>query len=484
MSNAAIDLSAAPEDRWSPYQRAVFAAIENPDAGHLLVEALAGSGKTTTSIEGMCRTRESQSVRAMAFNKSIASELAERVPEGVEVSTFHSYGLRAITRADGRREIDSDVCFKRVAGRLGRSWDTKEIRASIVKLVGAAKNTLAATHSELDAVADRMGIEIAEHDRDRAIEYALRILGDCRRDDVGPIDFDDMIWLPVARDLPLARTDWLFVDETQDLNPAQLEISCRAVHERGRIVAVGDRRQAIYGFRGADPHAIPRMIERLAAERLPLSICYRCPTLVLDEARRLVPEIENAPGAPEGIVRTSSVGALRESAVAGDFVISRTNAPLLSLAFHWIANGKRCAIKGRDIGAGLAAWIRNTRATTIAELRRCIESWHVAEHKRLGDLDRDTSSVDDKAACLRVLAAGHDSVEAVVARVERLFDDREDEGRITLSSTHRAKGLEFDRVWLLRDTYCKWPGEEERNLLYVAITRSKRELVFAHDEEP
>jgi superfamily I DNA/RNA helicase len=252
-------------------------------------------------------------------------------------------------------------------------------------------------------------------------------------------------------------------------------------------VAVGDRRQSIYGFRGADRRAIPKIIERLGATVLPLSISYRCPRLVVEQARAIVPTIEAAPGAPDGVVRSCDVSQLERDALPGDFVVSRTNAPLLSLCWKWIKAGRRAEIRGRDIGGGLASWVRGTNATTIDELTTCIEQWFTRELKRRVAIERDTQDVEDKAECLHALCEGAASVQAVLDKIDRLFsnDDREgvDPGKILLTSTHRAKGLEADRVWLLRDTYCKRKSEEESNLLYVAITRAKRELVFVFDKE-
>src|SRR5690606_4552665 len=248
-----------------------------------------------------------------------------------------------------------------------------------------------------------------------------------------------------VQDLPVPQYDWVFVDETQDLSPAQLELVIRAAGERGRIVAVGDRRQSIYGFRGADRDAIPRIIERLSADVLPLNVTYRCPRLVVREARKLVPTIEHAPGAPEGIVRTATLAHLEANAQPGDFVVSRANAPLVSLCFRWLAAGRRAQIKGRDIGQGLIAWVRATQATTIPQLVTCLQQWYSAELRRLTALERDTQAVTDRAQCLEALIEGCERVDDVIAKIERLFGEGDTLG-ITLSSTHRAKGLEADRV--------------------------------------
>lgn len=485
---AELTSPAAPAGRiWSSYQQAVFDAVASP-GGHIVVEALAGSGKTSTIIEALYHTAESSSVLLVAFNKSISTELQERAPESVEVSTLHSYGLRQITRAMGKRPIEGRAASDRVKALMGDKWHLREQRTAVAKVISLAKATLT-DHEDLealDALADAYDIAVPKGSEDpagrmRLWQVASRVLQECLEADDGPIDFDDMVWLPVVRRLPVRTFDWVFVDETQDLNACQLELVIKAA-KGGRIVAVGDRRQAIYGFRGACSDAIPSMIRRLEARVLPLSITYRCPLAVVREAQRIVPALEPAPGAPEGIVRNAGMAELRRDAAPGDFVISRVNAPLLSLCWTWIAEGRRAEIRGRDIGAALAQWIRGTNARNVLALQKLIDDWSTRECARLLQADRDTTAVTDKAACLHALCEGAESVEAVLSKVDRIFGEGTG-GGIILTSTHRAKGLEARRVWLLRDTYCKWPGPEEANLLYVAETRSKHELIYVYNNE-
>ena len=78
----------------------------------------------------------------------------------------------------------------------------------------------------------------------------MKLLEQCTGTEDGCIDFDDMIWLPVVLDLPQRKFDRVFIDECQDLNRSQIELSLRAVKPDGRILAVGDPHQAIYSFRG------------------------------------------------------------------------------------------------------------------------------------------------------------------------------------------------------------------------------------------
>ena len=255
----------------------------------------------------------------------------------------------------------------------------------------------------------------------------------------------------------------------------------RAVKADGRILAVGDPRQAIYRFRGADENAFSNVQERLSATRLPLSVCYRCCKAVIREAQELVPHIEAAPDAEEGEVLRTSYAQMKKDAKAGDFILSRTNAPLISLCMAFLKEGRRANIQGRDVGASLAAFVKKSKAKTVEALRSYVEEWASKECARLAAKRRDTQAIEDRAACILALSEGASSVEDVVANIQSLFADKDEQAIITLSSTHKAKGLERDRVWVLRATYLRRDESEERNLLYVAQTRARKTLVLVKD---
>lgn len=484
-------MTAAPEvgsaERvWSPFQQAVFDFVEDPTGRHAVVSSVPGSGKTTTLVEALYHTKQSERVFVGAFAKPIATELEKRVPKGggVEVATWHAFGLKAVTAKLGWKEV-KDYVPELTRGIFGKEWKYREARTACENLVSRAKclpRMLAA--SELDALADLAGISLPkDFNRFSICRAAEKILEVSAKAEGRTINFDDMTWLPVIRNLPVKPYHWVFVDETQDLNPVQIELAIKAA-KGGRIVAFGDPQQSIFQFRGADSQAIPNMITRLEAKVLPLSITYRCPRAVVDLAKRIVPAIEAAPGAPEGTVSHVSEKELDTDVRPGDFVISRTNAPLLSWCWRWIKAGRRAEIKGRDIGAGLASWIKGTKAESTSDLVAVVRSWARQETARLVEADRDTTAVEDKAACIESLCESTERVSEVLDKIDRIFGEGTGDGDgIILTSTHRAKGLEADRVWVLRDTFCKWEGEEESNLLYVAMTRSKRELYLVRGEE-
>jgi DNA helicase-2/ATP-dependent DNA helicase PcrA len=282
-------------------------------------------------------------------------------------------------------------------------------------------------------------------------------------------------------DLPQRKFDQVFVDETQDLNAAQIELTLRAIKDGGRILAMGDPRQAIYQFRGADDKAFENVKARLAAIELPLSVCYRCCKAVVREAQEIVPGIEAAPDAEEGEVLEFSFAAMKKDAREGDFILSRTNAPLISLCMAFLSEGRRANIQGRDVGASLAAFVKKSKAGSVEQLRNYVEEWAAKECDRLAKKRRPTQAVEDRAACILALSDGAATVFDVVSRIELLFADSDDHNRITLSTTHKAKGLERDRVWVLNATYRRRPEIGEDNLYYVAVSRARKTLVLVAD---
>ena len=485
---------------WSPFQLAIFENVAR-GTGHTVVDAVAGSGKTSTIEEAVNYVPSGKSTLFVAFNKAIADELGRRLAgRRVEVSTLHSYGLRAVTAGIGRLRIHKYRVEDFLREAHGDEKETSNLRRALSKVVSLAKGALAHDVEAVDALIDSASVELPtniEHvvdvpptvdPRDWFVAEVVRLLGRCRDTSDGCLDFDDMVWLPIVHDLRQRQFDRVFVDERQDLNAAQIEMVLRAVRPDGRICAVGDPAQEIYQFRGSDSRAFDQALARLGVTRLPLSISYRCSRAVVGEVHRVLPDIpiEPAPNAPHGEVTYVSREHMEHAklgAQAGDFILSRTNAPLIGICMKFIRAGRRANIQGRDVGDSLAAFVKKSGARTVESLRDYVEGWCEKECARLSAKRRDTQAVEDRAACLLALSEGADSVANVVIRIEELFSDRADTDCIVLSSTHKAKGLERDRVWLLVGTYRRRPGAEEDNLYYVAVTRARRTLLLVEGFE-
>jgi DNA helicase-2/ATP-dependent DNA helicase PcrA len=473
---------------WSPLQRAIFDDVRQ-GAGHVRILARAGSGKSTTIVEALRHVPEGLTACLMAFGREARDELSKRVKGGAEVLTTHGLGYRAMANAYGSTfyaQKGRELLHKAFPG-------SGPARKSVGKLVGLAKNRLASGPAEIAALADEFKIDpepvarITRKRNDARSDVALLVeavqaqlalaLKDTKR-----IDFDDMLWMPVRLDVPLQQWDRLFVDEAQDLNPCQIAMLPRAITPGGRITVVGDDRQAIYAFRGADKNAFDRLGRELSARTLPLTVSYRCPRAVAEVAREFVPDFESGPSSAEGTVRHVEVIDPNELE-PGDFVISRKNAPLVTLCLDLLAKDKPAIIQGKDVAGELEDLLdraerengRGSLAATIAWLDR----WHgeqVAVREVQGD---PTDDIDDQHACLTALLRRCSSLAGVRETLRRACGaDREGSEKIVLTSAHKAKGLERERCFVLESTFLQRPGIEEQNLYYVAVTRAKRELVL------
>jgi DNA helicase-2/ATP-dependent DNA helicase PcrA len=483
---------------WSVKQLAVFEAIKAGES-HLMIDAVAGSGKTTTILEAMRHVPEGLTVLFVAFSKDIAKELARRAPEGVKVSTLHALGFASCRRnmklAPPPRTVDGDRprnIAKRVTG-ADLDWSKNEWCSAVVKTVSLAKNCLASTAEEIDALIDRYGVCPPQHEGERPefIQNVRAVMAEMLGHRPGEsIDFDDMVWMPIVKNFSIEQFDRIFVDETQDLNASQIELVRKALKPGGLVCAVGDPRQAIYQFRGACADAFEKVRDAFDAKVLPLSVTYRCAKAVVREAQSMVPHLEAAPDAEEGKVEAVGDARMIAEAKAGDFILSRINAPLMKLCLAFLRDGRRAAIQGRDVGTKLASVVKRAKKPDVDGMLAYVDKWATKEIERLEKRDRDASGIADIRECILALSEGETETQAVVAKIERLFADGNETTRITLSSTHRAKGMERDRVWLLRETYLRTrsrktgrgtveyiePGIEEHNLYYVATTRARREL--------
>lgn len=468
--------------RWSAAQRAVFEDVAGGD-GHTVVMARAGSGKTTTIVQALERVPRGD-VMLVAFNKAIAAELGERAPAGVEVRTLHSYGLRAVRRAYGNVRVEQHKT-RRSLEELGYQL-LRDERQAVQRTVSLCKAMLVDECDDIDRLADSYDIDAGDTDaeRDRFVAMVQAVLLESTKQ-TGEVDFDDMIWLPVVKDLRLSQFDRIFIDETQDLNAAQLELSARACRDGGRICAVGDDAQSIYQFRGADSNAIGRVVRELDAKTLPLTTSYRCAKTIAALAAEYVPDFSAHESNPEGVVNECKIDQMRARIRPGDFLLSRTNAPLISQCLGLIRDGVPAEMRGRDVGAGLVKLVEKSRATTATELDSWLRAWAKTETARLlkRDPDANTELIDDKVACIHALSEGLTTTAQITARIDELFGDSSNGARVICSSTHKAKGLEAERVFLLRYTYLQPRrgqelSQEEKNLFYVAVTRAKHELTL------
>lgn len=482
-------VSIDPSVAWSAEQLAIFEWF-SAGTGHRVVKARAGTGKSTTIKQGLLIARESRRLYAV-FNKKNQREAVEKInhPQ-IDVLTLHGLGFRFIRNFWRNAKPDDYVEMDRI---LAASPGIPEDPANAVeRLVGFAKNSFIGMPlpEMLFALANDRGIFSgleAPEDGGWTVGKLALVAYDAMkaaftRDSQGRISFNDMVWLPVAQNWVKPCYDLVCVDEAQDMNLPQLEMATRACTPEGRICVVGDDRQAIYGFRGAAQDGMELMRQKLNAEVLGLTITYRCPKAVVAIANEIVPDYHAAPEAPEGVVEEIELAKLVSTAQIGDAILSRLNAPLMSTCLQLLRNNVPARIEGRDVGRQLVGMVRKLKARSVPDFLRKLDAWGEKQRARVTgrNIEAKLSLIDDQVATLSAVAEGAANVAAIEAKITSLFEDSGTSTKpsVVLSSVHKAKGLEWDRVFVLVGTFRKSKGEEEANIYYVAVTRAKKTLTF------
>lgn len=472
--------------------------------GHLIVRARAGTGKSWT-IRHSVKFAPERNILIAAFSKDIQLEMDKKIApfRNGKVQTLHSVGLSCVRnfRSGIKVEFTSDRADALAAAVCGRTCPDAITR--LVSKLHTKGREIAPHAMQLGDLTDiaitfdcepedqwaKAGFNL-DYVETKALE-AMELAADVKNGDT--IDGSDMIFLPIRNGWLIPTFDMGVIDEGQDMTPAQLEVAQGVVKKGGRICVVGDNRQAIFGFRGADSNCLDRLKEELGAAELGLTVTYRCGKNIVSLAQNLVPDIEAAPENSDGEILDMGFDELYKVASPGDFVISRVNAPLVSIAMQLLKSGKRTQILGKDVGKGLISLVRKLRATSVPDFLRKVENWCARETGRLETqmveakegrkktIQQKIEGINDQASMLTELAEGAKNVDKIVEKITELFssDKIEEEGVITCSSIHRAKGKEANRVFVLQSTLRNY-SEEEENLQYVAITRAKNTLVWVN----
>lgn len=491
-----------PNFKVTPAHQAIFDKVEKGE-GNMVISAVAGSGKTSTIVEALNLIPAEKSVCFLAFNKKIAEELQTRVPSNVAAMTLNALGHRSYTgwRNPQKVLLESDK-LRKIAKKMLTNSEFYAAGAAAVKLARFAKSAGliptgipgAASGLVPDTVDTWMGL-ISHFDMDMPdgidevvlIDFARRILKQSVLD-MDVIDFDDQLLMTFAYGVPIKQYDWVFVDEAQDLSPLQHELVARALRPTGRLVAVGDEFQSIYGFRGADSDSMERITERFKCEKLPLHVSYRCPQAVVAVAQKYVPHIQAHPNAPMGTVDESrkDVRDIKDFR-GGDMVICRFNAPLVQAAYSMLRSRIPCCVLGREIGQGLLSVIKKLKAGDMKSLLDRLASWESKEVDKFMQMDKEdqAAAVRDKAETIRVFAESADTIPELESAIDRMFSDKTTSDVVTLATIHKSKGLEAERIFIINfdDMPCKWAKKDwqqkqELNLIYVAVTRAKNHLQF------
>lgn len=469
----------------TPTDEQVRAADTFRAGDHLVLQAGAGTGKTTTLA--MLATGTQRRGRYLAFNKDIAHDAATRFPRTVTCKTAHAtayaaLGYRYGSRLNGPRQPawkagqalgitrpirigDHEISHKtlshtvlRTVTRFCHSSDRALARHHVPRLRRLSAN---AEHAELTEV---------------VMPFATRAWSDLQAPDQGVVRFEHDHYLKMwALTEPKIDADFLFLDEAQDTNPV-LEQVFNAQRDHAQLVMVGDSAQAIYGWRGARD-----VMTDFDATALTLTCSFRFGPRLAEHANHWLELAE----APIRLTGSESIPTEVGEVTHPDAVLCRTNIGAMAEVMRLLSEGHRVALaRGGHTLAALALAARDLqdgRRTSHPELV-LFSSWgdvqdYAAYDPAGGDLQPFVDLVDTHGP------------DAILTAVNELTG--EDRADVIVSTAHKAKGREWQTVRIgddfppPKDTdQCDATGrpipepvkDTDARLAYVAVTRARRRL--------
>lgn len=486
----------------TPEQQAIVEAVKS-STDSLMVTAYAGCAKTTTlTLIAVAQVARDPSTKglALAFNVRIKKELETRLPSEFSCLTLNGIGHRVWGQTLGKRlELDSNK-INRLVSAVSNTLESKELWQDIRSLALQAmmSGMIPQGYPDLGLIPDTLPTwrELAEDlDRDpRAIPYARQVLTNSVKESFkGLISFDDQIYMSALFSTPSSwpKFSFVMVDEAQDLSPLN-HLQIRAL-KGARLVVVGDPKQAIYAWRGADSASMQTMQSLAPAwQHFPLTTTFRCPKLIVERQKFHAPGFRAAPSAPQGEITTWENWNFLDLPKGQTAILCRNNAPLFSIAFKLMRAKRGFTMLGNDIGKNLVSLARkicplgDTPTTTfLSEVQKWAER-KIAEAVAKGH-DNRLSSIADRRECLIAIASECKTVKEVQTTLENMYANSS--ALLTLSTGHRAKGLEWENVvvldpWRIPSKFALTSGnagelEQEDNIRYVIETRAKQKLIFA-----
>jgi ATP-dependent DNA helicase UvrD/PcrA len=500
-------------------QRRAAAAARGP----VCILAGAGTGKTTTITHRIAHQAESGAfppaqIMAVTFTDKAAGELRSRLAalgvSGVRASTFHAAALRQLRHFAPERVgtilPSKALALRQIANRLPAPYKFRPA-ADLATEIEWAKNRRIGVHGYAEAVRGR--------DPPIPADLMLRVFREYERrnEDAGAIDFEDLLELTVdlferdesVRTTFRAQYRAFTVDEYQDVNLLQQSLLELWVGDRDDLCVVGDDYQSIYAFTGAGPEHLLTLPERYPhALVVRLEENYRSSPQVLALANTLVPRLEGAektlrptrPDGPPPVVRpypsaadegAALVAAIRalDCPLEEAAILARTNARLTD--FEELLHGAGIPFQGaslleRDAARRLCRRLESSPAPAGPAFRAAAleAGWLEQPPAKLGD--RELVRQQDLARLVALAEAADGDAAAFVAELRARFAPGGGAAHgIHLLTLHRAKGLEFEAVFLPRLQEGELPSKqarsaaelaEERRLLYVGLTRAKRVL--------
>ena len=436
---------------------------------NLLINALAGTGKTST-LE-LIQHASPPPVLCLAFNRRIADEMEKRFRSTTTVRTLNGLGHRIWASAcagklslnpkksqDLLREIISNLSKSAQGEAYDCFWEVIS-GVALAKSLGYipdgkfpnAKRII--RRDEFFAKLEETPSALTESLIDQTLHASITSAYS------GHVDYNDQVYMPALFGGTYPRFPLVLIDEAQDLSPVNHEMLGHL--KTSRLIAVGDARQSIYAFRGAATQGMSRLRERFSMLEADLTVSFRCPSAIVKAVHWHAPAMHwNREGGRVAKLRNPSL----TSFVDGAAIICRNNSPLFALALRLLGAGWSVSVSGSDVGPRVVSVMKRLGYPEMKqeEVLHAIEVW------RQEKLAKGSTSADDLANCMLVFGNHGATLGQAIAYAEHLFKQT---GTINLLTGHKAKGLEWSTVYHL-DSWLLKEDEQDLNLRYVIGTRA------------
>ena len=499
--------SPSPERRAGPALRARFTPTPEQEEAvraflsreDMKLVAVAGSGKTTT-LRLMAQSAPKERLLYVAFNRSVRDEAERTFPGNVEVLTLHGLAHRHVVRG-------SEAYQRKLATRDGRvtPGDVLEalelpreryalayvIRSTLEAFLRSASEVPTPAHIPLEyreALQRRKDLPSEEYVL-KAVRLIWRLMQD--PDDPFPLSFDGFVKIWAQAEAKIRGYDAVLVDEAQDLSPVFLQV-LEAHRGELRRVYVGDPRQQIYGWRGA-----VNAMDKLDAPERKLTWSFRFGEDLARGVRRFMARV-GSPIELHGKAPWETEVSL-EAPEPPYTALCRTNAGAVEAVTGFLLDERRGSARVFVVGGvDEIAWLlQDAHALKTGSERKkphpelaLVENWD--------ELEELAKKVHHPQARMLVrLARRYDLLELAVL-LKRAQAGSEDGADLVVSTLHKAKGREWDRVVLWDDFVPVWDEKvrefyrkqgaldelkEEENVVYVALTRARRFLGLGRLED-
>ncbi|EOR08192.1 3'-5' exonuclease [Acinetobacter tandoii] len=454
------------------------------------VTAYAGAGKTST-LKLIGNAKYNQHGMYLAFNKAIATEAQSKFNHNVKCKTFHSLAYNSVPRwltnkLKNRRLMSNQLAYRHnlenyhvpVALVKQRGEDDKKRLFNSKHMANAMLNAVGyfcrSNHNEIqlahvyaalpDWMDDTYRAELANVLLPKAYDYWGDILNPTG---VNKLEHDHYLkyW---ALSNPVINSDFILFDEAQDADPIMLNVLSK---QQAQVIYVGDRHQQIYAFRGA-----VNAMQSLENAETRLSQSFRFGENIADLANKILFNVLDETIPLRGFEQiNSSVGDVSD--VIADAFIYRTNAAALSNMVELVKIGRepRLEFDTTSLLKNIedAKKVKNGVKVHDGSVFEGFSNW-----EEVIEYTEEVSGNDLKPLVSLINTVGE------AALIEALMKSNSSDFDCVVTTAHKSKGLEFNKVKLGGDFFYKEaaaPGEkvlseDEARLLYVAATRAKKEL--------